>query len=319
MKKIYVNTFCFFSLVAAYAQPTLTGADLNPVLGEEITISQGSYTNPGPSGSNQTWDFSSVLTSGSGTFLVGPSDAAHPGTNVSYDYGGGNKFWLQNDASKQEFKYQQSAGVLITFSDNQKILQFPLSSTTSVTDPFAATFTSGVAFSRQGNSTLTYEGFGTVTTPTGTYTNCLKMKLVQIYTDTYVGGTISYNVVVYYWYKAGYHYPIVTLGSYTTNGGAPTEYSQFYAGSTLNLNENPEIETVLYPNPATHEIHFEVANEGAVEAIKVYDVKGHLIHEVVEAMDGQATIQLSDFNAGFYFLEAQLSNGSVVRKKFQKV
>lgn len=319
MKKIYFVVACFALSFNSFAQPNLTGAQINPVLGEQLFVTQGSYLSPGPSGANKTWDFSTITPGASSQVTMIASDANHPGANLAYDYGSGNIFYSNFDATEQAFKYQVSGGVVITFSNTQKFIPFPLNSSTDMNDAFVATFTSGVDFTRQGSTQCKYDGYGTVITPNGTYTDCIKMKHTSAYTDTYSGGTINYSTDSYYWFKAGIHYPIISMISFTANGNT-NQYSQYYKGSSLSIDESSLAESHVYPNPTTANLTLEIPNTHEVTNVKIYNVNGGVVQEIELFIDnGSAIISVESLESGVYFLETILSNGSVSRQKFQKI
>ena len=71
-------------------------------------------------------------------------------------------------------------------------------------DTHLATFNSqGVDFTRSGTSSWNVDGWGSVTTPNGTYDNVVRVHQTQIYTDTYIGGTLDYSVEIYMWVSPG--------------------------------------------------------------------------------------------------------------------
>src|SRR5579871_2224985 len=69
--------------------PILTADSINPVIGESLTGSVFSnVVNPGPSGANQTWDFSSYSSGNVFTGTVVPADSTpyssdFPSANVA--------------------------------------------------------------------------------------------------------------------------------------------------------------------------------------------------------------------------------------------
>jgi hypothetical protein len=321
MKTLYVSAFAAFFNSLLIAQPTLTGAQLNPVVGEKITISRGNYLSDGPNGSNQTWNFSSISATNTGTVNIIPTSSSYPGTNMGIDAGQGNVAYLQADATQQTYKYQNLGGALISFSNLQQYLALPLSASTNMNDAFAATFTlSGLNFSRYGTTTLQYEGFGTVITPAGTFTDCIKVKIVQSYTDTYIGGVLNYESTSHLWYKAGIHWPVLNLSEATQDVAPQNFYSQFYVSSVLSTEEMSLLSAKIYPNPAHDDLTISAENVSDQAPIQVYNMSGRLVLENNPSfVNGEAKINLSNLEAGCYFVQVQLSDGTLTRKKFQKI
>lgn len=323
MKKNYLFIAASFLAINSFAQPTLTGTQLNPVIGEVMNLRNAAYTNHGTNGSNQTWDFSSMPTTASQTMTVIPSTAQYPGTNQGHNAGGGNILYAIVDATQQAYKYQNAGGVLISFTDPQKYLTLPLSSSTNTSDAFEATFTNGgVFFTRAGSTNFEYVGYGTITTPYGTFPNSIKLHVTQSYTDTYTdfgGGVIDYEFDGYYWYAAGIHQPIFSILSLSMDGDL-FENSVFFQSSSLEISENIAESSVLFPNPTTNDLNFAIANIDEAIHLTVVDLNGSVVsNEVVSKVNDIYSISVQDLNPGIYFAEIELADGSIARKKFQKI
>ncbi|MGJ8661098.1 MAG: T9SS type A sorting domain-containing protein [Bacteroidota bacterium] len=321
MKKNY--TFLLFVAISqiALAQPNLNGSDLNPVIGEQITYTRATAMQPhGANGSNVTWDFSSASPMANATVSMTASNSAHPGTNLVHDYAGQAQLYYQNDNTQQSIKYQFASGVLISFSDQMKMLQLPLNNNSGFTDAFAATFSSGgINFSRTGNTTVTYMGYGTMITPNGTYSSCIKIKLEQIYSDVFSGGTINYNTTAYYWYKAGYHYPVATSVMFSDDLGTNEEYTDYYASSTVGIENQNSVDFTLYPNPATDVLTIQHNNIESLESATVVDLMGKIVPiEIIKTPFGEWKLNISELVDGTYLLQIKLKNGNVTTSKFEK-
>lgn len=319
MKKIYFTFFGMATCAMALAQPTITSTQINPVIGEIIQVAQSNYIPDGANGSNITWDFSALSPTATATITMLASDAAHPGTNIVHDFGSGTKLYFQNDATGQNSVFQNTGGTVITFSDPMKILGFPLSSTTSFVDNFAATFTSGgTPFSRQGSSTFSYEGFGTIITPSGTFTDVIKCRLHQVYTDTYSAGTINYDTDAHYWYKAGTHYIIASSIDFTSDL-QNIQYCQYYLSSNLGVDEESFDNFTLYPNPATDVLTLKSDNTELIESVTVFDLTGKVMPvEITQTPFGDTKLNLNELRSGTYLVQLRLNNGVVSTAKFDK-
>jgi|GEM_PF-3261728 len=322
MKKIYFLLSAATTALSSIAQPTLTGLQLNPVIGETIMVSAGDFADHGTNGSNQSWNFSNLSTFGASGFTVTPSTSAYPGTNMAYDYDGVNIIYGVFDATQQAFKYINSFGTIYTFSDSQRFIPLPLNSSTNSTDSFLATYTDGVNYIRSGSSAISYKGFGTLTTPFGTYLNCLKIELTQSSTDTYTeqgGGVIEYETTAHYWFAAGYHHPILSLIS-SLNDGDLIEYSQIFNSSSLGISENIAENYVVYPNPTTNELNIAIPNTSGDVSLTVINMNSQVVSkETIRAISNEYTISVSNLDSGIYFVAIELADGTVARKKFQKI
>ena len=319
MKKHYSLLFFVAAANFALAQPSLTAADLNPVIGEQITTIRATTMIPhGANGANVSWDFSAATQQAASTVYMRASSAAHPGTNLVLDYPGQAQLYYQNDNTQQSIKYQDAGGVLITFSDQMKMMGFPLNSNTSFTDAFAATFANGgTNFVRTGNTTITYMGYGTMKTPTGTYTNAIKIKFEQIYKDEYDNDEINYNTTAYYWYKAGIHMPIASSVTFTNDiSPVAQEYTDYFASSILGIESISAVDFQIYPNPVNDILNINLGDGFKNTQTRVLNINGQ---ELMLLENSTSKLDVSSVLAGIYFLEIKLENGQIATKKFQKL
>ena len=318
MKKHYALLLFVAATNFALAQPSLTAADLNPVVGEQITMTRATTMMPhGANGSNVSWDFSAATPLADATVDMTASNAAHPGTNLVYDYAGQAQLYYQNDNTQQSIKYQVVSGVQITFSDQMKMLSFPLNNTTSFADPFAATFTdSGINYSRTGNTFVTYMGYGTMKTPTGTYTNTIKIKFEQIFSDTDASDELNYHTIAYYWYKAGIHYPIASSVTFSDDFGSIEEYTDYYSSTTVGTENISLVDIQIYPNPANDILNINLAEGFENSHTRVLNINGQ---ELLTVDNSTSKLDVSELLSGIYFLEIKLENGQIATKKFQKL
>ena len=73
-----------------------------------------------------------------------------------------------------------------------------------------------------------------------------------------------------------------------------------------------EEQLTIYPNPATDVININSNQD--INTVAIYDSTGKLVKKVMAT----SQIQISDLNAGIYFIKTSLSNNNVVSTKFIK-
>lgn len=169
---------------------------------------------------------------------------------------------------------------MITFSDPMKLLEFPLSGSTNYVDDFSATFTSsGFSFLREGSVDVTADSYGTLITPEGTFTDVLRVKIIQIFTDTYSMGTIDYEVTSFVWYKSGYHAPLANIATMETSVSAPSSYAEYMEVSSLGMEENQQNSTLVYPNPVSGELNIRL-NDAEIRSISILDLNGNSVKNI---------------------------------------
>ncbi len=272
----------------------------------------------GSSGANQTWNFSSLSSSGTTTYdYVSPSSTPN-----------GSSFPMSNLATSQGAYYNQSASAytqvgidastMIVYSDGEDLLRFPFNYNDSYVDNFAAQFTNGgITFNRTGTISVTYDSYGTLVLPGGTYNNVVRVHIVQDYQDDYtIAGTpstINYDSDIYVWYLPGTHNPILSFSSISIDGGAPTSYGYMDEPTVGVDEEDNTIELSVFPNPTSDQLFINMEdNEGAVNFTLVSS-SGQVVK--TGTLNSQSnTVNVSDLSTGIYFLNVQSDKKQAFRK-----
>lgn len=74
--------------------------------------------------------------------------------------------------------------------------------------------------------------------------------------------------------------------------------------SSVNENNNPSLELLVYPNPFIESLTFKPPNQNrSIESIRIFDIYGKLIKEVA-ANSHEITLNLSDLKAGLFMYYA---------------
>ena len=79
---------------------------------------------------------------------------------------------------------------------------------------------------------------------------------------------------------------------------------------TVSITENNEIAFVMYPNPTENYITIESAK---VADVKIYSVNGQMLLQQ-SISEGKNTIDLSELNAGMYFVSVNNTMVKIVKK-----
>lgn len=228
---------------------------------------------------------------------------------------------LQNDGSV-------ASSVVIAFSNPENLLTYPFNYSNSLTDTWAGTFTSSVTFYRSGTSTVTADGYGTVTTPAGTFANAMRVHYVQSYKDSanFSGPIIiTYMNDEYLWYLPGNHQPIASVTSFTSNSfsGTTITTSASYINNVVNgIKENSLAfsQGSVFPNPASDQLNYSYSSEtGLLCEIGIYTISGQKIKSIEQqsqAGGNTLVIPTLDLPAGFYYLEGRSGDATGKREKF---
>ncbi len=331
------SAFCAASILLcpglAGAQPTLTSTTngLNGSLGKELIYNLFTPVQEGPSGAAQTWNFSS-LSSTSGQNIYYQSCAAH-----SCDSFPGSTFY-SIDAT-QYAVYMNTTGTATTvygagslgpktaYSDPEEIAHFPFTYGNAYTDSFKSitTYSASSKNYEQGGDSVSADAWGTITTPTGTYPNALRIRTVHNETDSTSATNISYtHRVSYTWYVTSRTDFVFSISSVVGTGTTPfTSNSASWIGNTTGISASPSAAAVtLSPNPVADRLSLSIyVSQPATAPITITDITGRVQYQQsAKLIAGANTISLqtASLPTGLYFVTVS-ANGRTVVKRFQKL
>lgn len=313
MKNIITQLTLLGAVAIANAQ-TIASAEVSPQIGDNFTMQQSTWISPGGAGANQTWDLSAMTNTA--TVTVNHTASTTPGANINQAWSTGANYHLNVGGTKHDVISQVAQGVTIAFSNPWTMYEFPLSLNATGTDTYAASFTAnGVTFQRTGTSTWLVDGTGTLITPSGTFTNVVRVKIISEYTDASTVIDLDYELETYIWFKAGIRHWIAQLESTETFQGTVSGglYTNVSTGGGVSIGEN-QISYSVHPNPCSDYIHIKGSNEDQIAKTQIIDVSGKIVAE-----SNQTSIDVSHVANGIYhliILDAQ--NSILSREKFIK-
>ncbi|MCD6068299.1 MAG: hypothetical protein K0S33_3125 [Bacteroidetes bacterium] len=330
-KRLLFISSTLVCLAGSLAAQTLTATGTNPVVGDVYIMNVGSYTSPGTAGANQTWNLSAIGTgTAQTTNMVTPAStpggSSFPGTNVCASAGSGYYSYYTTSASAW-----QNGGVLgtngtIPYSDKEDLMRFPFSYTNTYTDPFAATWVSSGGYTtyRSGSVTVTADGYGTLTTLAGTFSNVMRVHFHEVYQDsTDFGGfpyVIEYDNDEYMWYLNGNRGPIAAVYTIMVNG-SPSTVGLYKPTVAVGIDENTENDQLftLFPSPASDQVSIRTKGLNDVETIRISSISGAGVAQMnaaeVFTTNGNYTLDVSTLPSGIYFVELTNKEGVSARKK----
>jgi hypothetical protein len=328
LQKLLLLALLGFSL-KSIAQPTLTAAGCSPVIGTTTTSVSNAGFAQGAAGANQTWNFGTLGNTGSTTsqFIAlgsAPNGALFTNSNLASSSGGAYAFYNStSNALTLNGIVSPSGGPVITYSNGEDGLRFPFTYGNTYTDTWAATFISGVAFFRTGSTTVTADGYGTLITPQGTFTNALRIHFVQTYHDSSDFAVGDYTNDEYFWYKEGIKEALASTFTFTSNfaGQTNTSTGGSYASGTVGIEGNTaSLAFVLAPNPAQDVINIAI-NDNSLSQIKTRIIN-QLGQEVASAenvnyLSGNTMqFDVAHLKNGIYQLQLINEKGTIETRKF---
>lgn len=295
MRKLFFEAaLIMLSQFSAWAQPVATSANVTDFDGE-FYFAEATNFNPGPAGANQTWDFSNLdlIFAGTDTPVAisqTPFAAQFPTANNCYVFSGmfpPDRYYYQKISPD---KYE-IIGLAITATTGENYTPNPR---TFATFPY----TFGTVFSdtyRTVNETtdtsvvITYDAYGTLILPTGTYSNAIRQKIVMNGTTTN-----------YVWFNVQPFYPLLQT---------VLEENSLGIVKQVNLGTDDhsfEKNFAVYPNPASDVITIDAIGtiDNAV-AIELFDLMGKrlMVQNASPLENDQIQLNVESLNAGIYLLK----------------
>ncbi len=312
----YLFLLLLFIPLLVKAQPTFTYAAFAPQPGDQYTVSNSNTYCPGNAGANQTWNFAASSTWGTSTYSVVPVSTVPCGTyfpnaTISIGTSGYNNFNITSTAYLMYGSCQTPGMPRWGYSDPDKIVEFPMTYGYSFSDTYEGPDLSFGGY-RTASVTVTYEGYGTVTTPNGTYTNaiCIHREVTQ--TDS------SSNVSIctgdeYYWFAQGYRYPVVQTWYYPFSAQCSSSGSgtMFLQSITIGMEEHSSNPTLsISPNPVSSELIVSTDVPVQNGRLVITDIAGRTV-KTISYSGTRETIDVADLADGIYV--ARLNDGAGIR------
>lgn len=194
------------------------------------------------------------------------------------------------------------------FSDADEMFFLPLTYQRNDSSTFAYGLdipTVGEYSSRGGRKTEV-DGWGSITTPKGTY-DCLRVKSTLRISDsiTFNGFNIGLPLrteVQYYWLAKGEKAPILKATGNSFFGQFTPNVIQYrYNAPVLVPQLKVQVEAgkvLLYPNPTSEILYLAVNGIDRIEAVQMFDEYGRLV-KAIESHP-QAGIDIRDLQSGLY-------------------
>lgn len=358
MLKNYLFSICLIGGTASFAQITVTSADM-PNAGDSIKVSVTNSTggvDQTLTGANYTWDFS-TLTPNNQRYEKFDNPSTFPGIyaaifnpfNTSY---GKNNY--QNtgtiapgytiDAAYDFFKEStvnfRQIGAAYTINGTpipflyQKpdtIYEFPMNymNIDSCDYKFGLSVPTFGYYGQKGHRVNVVDGWGSVTTPYGTY-NVLRVKSTVMAVDTVYSSSFGFGTNIprplrheYKWITNGKKIPLLYIDE---NGGTVTNVvyvDSIRAGvPQVGIAENPlSTEFSLYPNPASDQLtlQFSMTSPAKIK-VQLCDVLGQQISILTEGSftSGKQSISVDlkqlQLKSGVYFVSLECGNIMKIKK-----
>jgi len=326
MRKLFILPLALLA-TSAFAQPTLTSATNNPVVGDVFYgyVTDTDHVSMGASGASVTWDMSMIVVNDSDTTsylscAATPYCDSFPGANIVSLNSGDYVYGISGTSGIKAIG-AYSSGTVVHFDDSLTLTRFPLSyglSFNDTTHTEFSLFSTTVYITNYANSDC--DAWGTLVLPTGTYNNVLRLHTTTITKDSMnIMGTPQVGInqtEEYAWFVSGFRSPLLTVGYDTSGSGTPyvsdvKYYTQGSSGSVAVRDIASKSGVLkLYPVPASSVVNVDFGTIEDDAVLTISDATGRVVHtqSVNNSTNGPLQVPLADFANGLYI--ARLVNGS---------
>lgn len=288
-----------------FAQPVVNSSNLPTSFSANFMVGNTTSFNPGNAGAFQTWDFSSLASNLVGVNNVVPVagstyQSTFPTANYCYaiTIGGSTTYFYYHNLTSTKFEqyseaYSTANPAAKNYTPNPKtIIQFPATYNSIFTDSYQ-----DITASSPTSYTVTYDGYGTLITPFGIYTNVLRQKIIEG------------NVTNYKWYNSNPFYPI--LQTNIDNGSFALLQNTTTTGIKESLIEN---EITISPNPIASQAIVSFKAEQKNTTLRVVDALGKEVKSAI--INGKYFVfEKENLPKGIYFLQLVDASKTLVIKK----
>ncbi len=336
MKKTFTLLLAVTASVAAQAQSiTIDSSDV-AIMGKTIIMATDTSSvitfTPGPSGANQTWNFSTAVAGTKDTVTFGspagtPYAAQFPNATVHASADSVHIYFVKTASA---LFIDGTAAAFIGLGDmnpNEQMIAFPSTMETTFTNTSSYQFTYPTGLSAPApdstrivftkTKTAVVDAWGSVTTPGGTF-NSIRVKSIGYTVDSsfthfpltgWMFGSENYDTsCTYDWWAKDESYPVMSMDSSSFG-----TYVSFLLPVVNDIKQVNKLHASIYPNPAKNMLH--ISTQSAKLSVVIYDLKGSVVREE-KNLNGTTVISVADLTSGMYLYSITDNEGKTARGRF---
>lgn len=327
MRKTLLSVFSALALTAS-AQVTLTFPVHGWIPGDVQNTNSVDTVgiNPGPGGTGQTWNFSSLVIGASGsTSIVAPSSTPYgssfPTATCAISSPSGVYYYKSNAAGLSVVGLGTQSYIM-QYSNIDEMIIYPFAYGNSSMETHTAAYTiSSFTGTRGGFTNTTADGSGTLILPSGSY-NVIRVRTDQEDRDSLGASGFITNSTTYAYYSANQKFPLFQIVFLSINSGSNIQNIKSVSinSAVVGISEENQLSAFnCFPNPASEQLNITAelmqANDVQVE---LTDLAGRVI--LTEQYGQQTagtftrTLNVANLPAGLYTLRV-MSGTSVSQRK----
>jgi Secretion system C-terminal sorting domain len=344
MKNLHYTLLALFCLpFFATAQITIISADM-PQIGDAVVrhIDTLPTVTVGPRGANQHWAMGNAVHHTTETTNVlaasaTPYAASFPGANIAVTNDNVNYAYISQTAASQLLK--GAAGDLFgtgiisaPLNPDMTTHNFPRNYNSNFSDNYALDVTVlgtqvnqpvyQVRFKRASVVKDTTDGWGTITTPVGTY-NALRVKRLEFSRDTIWTKLIQFlpftmlsnsmdTTLSYIWLAKETKLPVAEVTISENMVSRYTWATILPLNTSVNTTNNSKAN--VFPSPASDLVNFDFGTElhNGEYQLNIYHLNGSLLKTVVLTNPSSHQLSVENFPQGIYIWDLMQTDGKRV-------
>jgi hypothetical protein len=322
-------------VASAVAQPVLNTCATHNAYGTNSTVLViGCDTNNargGAAGANVTWDFTGLIQASSKcdtTFYYDPSTTPgttnFPGATIATWARGGQYTYYANYADSLMLLGSYLNATAYTFYDHPSKQQVcPFIYLSSFNIKWRAHAVNGSSDDHQpGNRSTIYDGYGTLKLPIGTYTNVMRFREVQTFTDSVFGFGLVTHDSTFLWVDSTGSTLLNVTFTYLVTSGAHSKSATYYtkcSAAGINSISSADAGITIYPNPSVNNTYVEVSGLSKENTLSLYSVTGQKLWSFYSANEQTVKVPVQSLPGGIYFLKVLRNDGSTITKRVEVV
>jgi hypothetical protein len=349
ISKITLLLILTLAIQISFGQPVITNS-INLSVGDTYRIDgydAVSNIDPTPAGPNQTWNFADVtgdvVLTGKPMSCVSPSQTPFADSAAVIE---ADICAFGNDEISTHYEYfknNNSSQLLTAMADITSIGEIDygrfIDGIVNFKFPFTFNDTYSYSYEALGydvineyyfvhdSSTLNVEAdaYGTITTPIGTFEDCLRIKITQHQflwarfepggNWIFLGDNISYE---YKWMAPNIKVPVMQVFEYCVKENIYTVHYLVDYNFVTKTKEISETNVKATPNPVSNKL--VINSDKAFNKIRLLSITGQqlkLLSSENEKTKKQ-TVDFSTYPTGSYLIELEFDDGTIMTKKIIK-
>lgn len=324
-----------FFAVNLKAQSTLTASNFNPTTGDVVVLAFADTNNvkEGNAGANVAYDFSTLQKMGNNVSYtyVAPSTtpyaSQYSASNLAYstssNQGSAGYVYLNFSATAYQNIGVATSTLQMVYSNPQTVLEYPTTYNSTFTDTHkgSGTNSQNITTYRSGTTTSTADGWGSLKLPQGTFSNVIRVKVVQKVRDSihFMGNDIitDSEIETYNFFKEGIKQQLLGI-SYTKGkdffgDDVIIKSVLYYPDAPNSVNTITKVNNFnVYPNPAASTVFIDSKGNNNITNYTVTDMLGKtLVNQPIDYSNNATTIDVSGLPQGIYVVSV-FNNKSLV-------